>query len=64
MNRKLTLDNPLALTISKSSYIYFLEKKSTENKVAFNFWLIVSFLSGLYLSRRIFLYNKKHPKYW
>ena len=30
--------------------------------MAINFWLVLSFLSGLYVSRRVYLYNKKHPE--
>ncbi|CAK89827.1 unnamed protein product (macronuclear) [Paramecium tetraurelia] len=60
--KKITIENPLALTLSKNNYIYQLEKKLQENGVAINFWLVLTFLSGLYVSRRIYLYNKKHPK--
>ncbi|CAD8093800.1 unnamed protein product [Paramecium sonneborni] len=60
--KKIKIINPLALTLSKNNYIYQLEKKLQENGVAINFWLIISFLSGLYISRRVYVYNKKHPE--
>ncbi|CAD8080662.1 unnamed protein product [Paramecium primaurelia] len=60
--KKITIENPLALTLSKSNFIYQLEKKLQENGVAFKFWCTLSFLSGLYISRRVFLFHKKHPK--
>lgn len=34
----------------------------SENVVGFNFWFFLSFLSGLYVSRRVYLYNKKNPE--
>ena len=60
-SKELKIQNPLALTLSKNKYIYLLEKKIEENGVAKNFWLIVAFVSGLYLSRRMYIYHRKHP---